>query len=104
MVVVAVVEVEVMVVEVMEVEVMVVVELIVKVVVMEVKVMEAEVVVEVQVIVVATPTCDVRRRRFSKRLVAAAPTHTWWCDMSPLKKFEIKTKEYLLLIVRFWRR
>ena len=33
---------------------------------------------------VDTPTCDVRRGRLTKRLVAANHTHTWWCVMSPL--------------------
>ena len=30
-----------------------------------------------------TPTCDVRRGRFSKRLVPANHTHTGWCNTSP---------------------
>ena len=37
------------------------------------------------VIEVDTPTCDVRRGWFSKRLVTANHTHTWWYDTSPLK-------------------
>ena len=35
-------------------------------------------------IYVDAPTRDVRRGRFSKRLVAANHTHTWWNNMSPL--------------------
>ena len=34
---------------------------------------------------VDTPTCDVRSGTFWKRLWMANHTHTWWCNMSPLK-------------------
>ena len=36
-------------------------------------------------ILVDTPTCDVRKGRFSKRLVTAHNTHTWWFNMGPFK-------------------
>ena len=35
---------------------------------------------------VDTPTCDVRSGTFSKRLVMANHTHSWWYNMSPLTK------------------
>ena len=37
-----------------------------------------------------TPTCDVRRGRYSKQLVAANPPHTWWYNMSPLRCMSLK--------------
>ena len=44
---------------------------------------------------VDTHTCDVVSGTFSKRLVEANHTHTWWCDMSPLMSAE-RTDRYEL--------
>ena len=35
----------------------------------------------------AVTSCEVRRGRYSKRLVTANHTHTWWYNMSNLKHF-----------------
>ena len=47
-----------------------------------------------------TPTCDVSRDRFSKRLVSANHTHTWWHVMGPLTRF-LFTFGHLLLVSVF---
>ena len=45
-----------------------------------------------------TPTSDVRRGRFSKRLVTAYPTQTWWYNITLLTRLITRLK-YMVRIL-----